>query len=124
MKRNWFLGLCAGLALAVGSTGAYADKEDDTLRIAWGVNGVMHNADNYYGATRSGIWFSKMVWDTLIERDPETSEYRPNLAESWTWSDDTTLEFKLRQGIRFHNGEASMPTTSPIPTTRSRPTAA
>ena len=105
MKWNRFLGLCTGLALAIGSTSAYADKADDTLRIAWGVNGVMHNADNYYGATRSGIWFSKMVWDTLIERDPETSEYKPNLAESWTWVDDKTLEFKLRKGIKFHNGE-------------------
>ena len=106
MYRFSLLALMAAMALSFGSQPARADKSDDTLRIAWGVDGVMHNADNYYGATRAGIWFSKMVWDTLIERDPETSEYRPNLAESWTWTDDTTLEFKLRQGIRFHNGEA------------------
>lgn len=93
------------LSLAIGAQEVRADKSDDTLRIAWGIDGVMHNADNYYGATRSGIWFSKMVWDTLIERDPLTSEYLPSLATDWTWIDDTTLEFKLREGIQFHNGE-------------------
>jgi hypothetical protein len=36
----------------------------------------MVNADNYYGATRAGIWFTKMVWDTLIERDAATGEYK------------------------------------------------
>ena len=106
MNRTKLIALMAAMALTFGIDGAHAGKSDDTLRIAWGADGVMHNADNYYGATRAGIWFSKMVWDTLIERDPETSEYRPNLAESWRWLDDTTLEFKLRQGIVFHNGEA------------------
>ena len=105
MDRFKLLGVAAAMAAAFGIQDARADRSDDTLRIAWGADGVMHTADNYYGATRTGIWFGKMVWDTLIERDPVTSEYRPNLAESWVWIDDTTLEFKLRQGITFHNGE-------------------
>jgi peptide/nickel transport system substrate-binding protein len=84
---------------------ARADKSDDTLRIAWGVDGVMVNADNYYGATRAGIWFARLVWDTLIDRDSKTGDYVPNLATSWQWLDDTTLEMKLRQGVKFHNGE-------------------
>lgn len=29
--------------------------------------------------------------------------YEPDLAESWRWIDDTTLEVKLRQGVRFHD---------------------
>ncbi len=105
MKRLKLFGLVLAMLLVAGMQEVRADKSDDTLRIAWGVDGVMHNADNYYGATRSGIWFSKMVWDTLIERDPKTSEYIPSLATGWTWIDDTTLEFNLRQGVKFHNGE-------------------
>lgn len=97
--------LLAAAALVLGTQAAQADKADDTLRIAWGVDGVMVNADNYYGATRSGIWFTAMVWDTLIYRDPKSGEYLPNLASGWTWIDDTTLEVTLREGVTFHNGE-------------------
>jgi len=96
----------AGSVLALAATSAVADKSDDTLRIGWGGDGVMVNADNYYGATRAGIWFTKMVWDTLIERDAATGEYKGNLATEWSWVDDKTLELKLRQGVTFHNGEA------------------
>ncbi|MEM7120961.1 MAG: ABC transporter substrate-binding protein [Pseudomonadota bacterium] len=95
----------AAAVIALGTHVAQADKDDDTLRIAWGVDGVMVNADNYYGATRSGIWFTAMVWDTLIYRDPSTGAYLPSLATGWTWIDDTTLELTLRDDVTFHNGE-------------------
>ena len=97
--------LLAAAALVLGTQAAQADKADDTLRIAWGVDGVMVNADNYYGATRTGIWFTAMVWDTPIYRDPKSGEYLPNLAAGWNWIDDTTLELTLRKGVTFHNGE-------------------
>lgn len=92
--------------LAMTATSALADKDDDTLRIGWGGDGVMINADNYLGGTRTGIWFTKMVWDTLVERDVATGEYKGALATGWHWVDDKTLELKLREGVTFHNGEA------------------
>jgi len=105
MNKRVLRMLACTAVLALAPMTAQADKSDDTLRIAWGGDGVMVNADNYYGATRAGIWFTKMVWDTLIERNPATGEYVGNLATSWTWIDDTTLELTLRQGVTFHNGE-------------------
>jgi peptide/nickel transport system substrate-binding protein len=39
-----------------------------------------------------------LAWDTLIYRDPVTNEYRGQLAKSWTWVDDKTLEVDLRAG--------------------------
>ncbi|MBY6092647.1 ABC transporter substrate-binding protein [Maritimibacter alkaliphilus] len=44
------------------------------------------------------------VYDTLVYRNPETMEYEPLLATSWEWIDDTTLEFKLREGVTYHDG--------------------
>ena len=120
MKSIAIKGAAAAAALFFGATVAQADQSDDTLRIAWGVDGVMVNADNYYGATRTGIWFTKMVWDTPIYRDPETGEYKPNLATEWNWIDDTTLELKLREGVTSTTVSPSTPMTSPTPTTRSR----
>jgi peptide/nickel transport system substrate-binding protein len=94
------------LALAALTATARADKQDDTLRIGWGANGIMVTADNYYGATRTGIWFSFLVWDTLVYRDPVSGEYQPLLASKWSWIDDKTLEFSLRRGVKFHDGSA------------------
>ena len=42
----------------------------------------MVSADNYYGQTCAGVWFCKTVFDTLIDRDPVSGEYLPNLATS------------------------------------------
>lgn len=44
------------------------------------------------------------IYEGLVERDLDL-ELQPGLAESWEYLDDNTLEFKLRQGVVFHNGE-------------------
>jgi|GEM_PF-326028 peptide/nickel transport system substrate-binding protein len=33
----------------------------------------------------------------------------PDLAESWEWTDDTTLVFRLRRGVMFHDGNEIFP---------------
>lgn len=49
---------------------------------------------------------SAAIYDTLLYRDPASGEMRGLLAESWRWDDArTTVEFTLRQGVAFHNGE-------------------
>lgn len=45
------------------------------------------------------------IFDTLLTRDPKTAEIKPFLATSYKIVDDTTWEFKLKDGITFHNGE-------------------
>jgi peptide/nickel transport system substrate-binding protein len=44
------------------------------------------------------------IYDTLVNRNFDTGEIKPGLAESWTQVDDLTLELKLRQGVKFHDG--------------------
>jgi peptide/nickel transport system substrate-binding protein len=44
------------------------------------------------------------VFEHLIEIDRD-GKLIPGLATSWQWLNDRTLEFKLRQGVKFHNGE-------------------
>lgn len=43
------------------------------------------------------------IYETLITQD-ENMELQPGLAESWEQVDDTTWEFKLREGVTFHDG--------------------
>jgi peptide/nickel transport system substrate-binding protein len=44
------------------------------------------------------------MFDGLVVRDVDMN-IRPELAESWRVIDDKTMEFKLRKGVTFHNGE-------------------
>ena len=43
------------------------------------------------------------IFETLITKDAR-SRLRPALAESWRAVDDLTWEFKLRRGVKFHDG--------------------
>jgi len=43
-----------------------------------------------------------VVMDT-VNGEPCTGALTPELAESWRFVDETTVEVKLRQGIKFHN---------------------
>jgi len=56
--------------------------------------------DAYEGTINNG-----KIYETLIERNNETLELEPLLAESWQISEDKlTYTFKLREGIKWHDG--------------------
>jgi peptide/nickel transport system substrate-binding protein len=55
-------------------------------------------------AQPSGFSVINSIFDNLVERD-YSGALVPMLAESWTFPDPATIEFKLRQGVMFHNGE-------------------
>jgi len=46
---------------------------------------------------------SKHFFDSLVKQD-EQQHLKPGLAESWRAIDGTTWEFKLRKGVKFHDG--------------------
>lgn len=56
------------------------------------------------GFLRESATIVDNIFDTLVMRDKEMNLV-PGLAESWKALDDTTWEFKLRSGVKFHNGE-------------------
>ena len=53
-----------------------------------------------------GITHSAMqhVFDTLVGRDSASGNLVPKLATSWEAPDANTWVFKLRQGVKFHDG--------------------
>jgi len=93
------IGLCA---MAI-STPGWAGKSDDTLNIALKLEN--YNMDSYFTTHRIGIIVTRHIWDSLLYRDPADFSYKPALATSYKWLNDTALEFKLRKGVKFHNGE-------------------
>jgi peptide/nickel transport system substrate-binding protein len=91
--------LAAAIAL---SDPAAAGKQDNSIRFA--NQEVLDNVDPYFNNTRLGVIVGQHVWDTLVYRDPQTNEYKGQLATSWKWIDDRTMEFELRRGVKFHDG--------------------
>lgn len=91
------------LVLALAAAPLWASKSDDTLR--WASDREVENVDAYFNSAREGIVFARLTWDQLLHRDPITGEYKPLLAKSVRWVNDTAIEMELRQGITFHNGE-------------------
>jgi peptide/nickel transport system substrate-binding protein len=89
-------------AVLFWSTAACAGKADDTLNIAY--TNEITTMDNYKEATREGLTLARLLYDFLLEKDPVTNEFKPSVAESWKRVDDKTMEFVIRDGIKFHNG--------------------
>jgi peptide/nickel transport system substrate-binding protein len=50
-------------------------------------------------------YITDQIFEYLVYPNKQTLEMEPALALSWTQVDPTTLRMKLRQGVKFHNGE-------------------
>ncbi len=59
--------------------------------------------DPHFTATSANAEATKQVFDTLL-KSGNGLQIEPMLATEWTAIDDTTWEFKLRQGVKFHDG--------------------
>ena len=90
-------------AAGIAFSPAYAGSSDNTLNIAWGPE--LATLDRYYNTVREGIIVGRLVWDALLYKNPKTVKFEPLLAESYEFIDNTTMDFVLRKGIKFHNGE-------------------
>jgi peptide/nickel transport system substrate-binding protein len=98
--RGALMAACATVAM-IGP--ALAQKSADTLRITW--RDAIPDVDPYYNSQRTGMVVAFHAFDCLIYRDPETMEMKPALATSWKQVDDTTIDFTLRQDVKFQNGD-------------------
>jgi peptide/nickel transport system substrate-binding protein len=90
---------------AVSSTVAPAQKEENTGPILIVTGGEVISLDPYLmvGVNPDGSVASHL-WDTLTWLNNDL-QIEPGVAESWRLINNFTWEFKLRQGISFHNGE-------------------
>jgi peptide/nickel transport system substrate-binding protein len=86
-----------------GSIGAIEAAEEDKIVLA--LERDQDNMDPHMHFQRVGILMNINMYDSLLHKTPKL-EYEPSLATEWRALDDSTWEFKLRQGVKFHNGDA------------------
>ena len=98
-RRSALLSTAAAAALPVS---ARAQKAADTLRIQF-IDAVP-NVDMYFNSQRTGLILAHQAWDMLVHRDPATFEIKPSLATEWRFAEDSSLDLKIREGVKFHDG--------------------
>jgi peptide/nickel transport system substrate-binding protein len=105
MMRS-IVALCVAALLVVlpgsGAAPPAGAQSPDVLVIAQGVD--MQTGDPHRTTLTHAVNVLTNFYDTLIWRDANLG-LKPGLALSWRAVDATTWEFKLRQGVKFHNGE-------------------
>lgn len=89
----------AGLCLML--VGGAAAASAQTLTI--GVRGGPESLDPHYSALGTHAEAAKHIFDTLVAAD-ENLQLKPALATSWTPIGTDVWEFKLREGVTFHDG--------------------
>ncbi|MEK4520287.1 glutathione ABC transporter substrate-binding protein [Psychrobacillus sp. FSL W7-1493] len=115
MKKKWLFILLfvvsIVLAACSGGESSSAPKEN-------GGSGSDISGDTFtYATTTDAVGLSptmtndspsanviEQVYETLFQRNSETLEIEPKLAESYENPDENTWIFKLREGIQFHDG--------------------
>jgi len=94
--------LAASVALSTGwSTVSFAQEVKD-LVIA--LSTPVTTVDPHFHNLSPNNAMAAHVFETLVKTDPALKTY-PGLAESWKALSDTEWEFKLRKGVKWHNGE-------------------
>ena len=88
--------LFAAASLALCAPAAAAE-----LVIGLGADVTSIDPHNNNAAPNNSI--AEQIFNKLIENDARQNP-KPGLAESWRTVDDLTWEFKLRRGVKFHDG--------------------
>jgi peptide/nickel transport system substrate-binding protein len=107
LRRAGLLGLtaagAAGLADAVAPARARAQTtQKRDLVVAQG--GDISKFDPHFSTSSNDIRVSLNVFDNLTSRHPDGKLY-PGLATEWKSTGPTTWTFKLRPGVKWHNGD-------------------
>jgi peptide/nickel transport system substrate-binding protein len=102
LKGAAALGAATTVPLTAGGAHAQTTQKKE-LVVAQG--GDIAFFDPHMSTSSNDIRVSFNLFDNLTSRHPD-GKLHPGLATEWKLSGPTTWTFKLRQGVKFHNGDA------------------
>jgi peptide/nickel transport system substrate-binding protein len=85
------------------SIAALATAAASAQNLSLAIRAPVTSIDPHYHNVSPNQSMASHLFDALTDMDA-TAHVVPGLAESWRRIDDQTWEFKLRQGVKFHNG--------------------
>ncbi len=105
MKKLLTLSLILCLAFTIAGCGG-DDKADGEMKdtLTWVQAADVTSLDPHVGKETPAVAVTSQIFDTLLIMD-ENNEPSPCLAESYEQIDETTWKFKLREDVKFHDGE-------------------
>src|ERR1700694_3431132 len=105
VTRRTFLRLGAAALAAKPALALAADapKKGGTLRVGFYIEAV--TMDPHLSGSKVDRQVYHNITEPLLTLDTKLG-IKPGLAESWTQPDPKTLVFKLRRGVKFHDGTA------------------
>ena len=102
MTKTALLGASAMIA-ALAAAPASAQKAKDTLRLA--LDAPIQGISYYLDPKPETVFETEAVFDNLIVFNEKEFKFEPLLAKSWKQVDDKTLEFSLRDDVKWHDGQ-------------------
>jgi peptide/nickel transport system substrate-binding protein len=93
----------AALTVALAATLALPAPDADAKTLRWAGRGDMQTTDPHSQNENLTNNINQLVYEFLLVRDKKLGLI-PSLAESWTQVNPTTWRFKLRTGVKFHDG--------------------
>jgi peptide/nickel transport system substrate-binding protein len=103
--RRWSSIVTVALVALAAASAAYAQDRSKTKEVVIGLGAEPRTmlAVTIVDWTTNNML--EHIYDRLLDRDAKTLKPKPMLATEWKIVNDTTWEFKLRRGVKFHNGE-------------------
>lgn len=94
------LALTMVLGLAACGGGSNGGARNDIIMVT---RTEPSNLDPHNNTYLTAFMLEPMIYDRLVGKTQDGEIYGI-LAESWEYLDDTTIRFKLHQGVKFHDG--------------------
>src|SRR5262249_31364633 len=102
LKGAAALGVAGAVPQLVPAAAQAQTTQKKELVVAQG--GDIAKFDPHFSTASNDIRWSFNVFDNLTSRHPDGKLY-PGLATEWKLEGQSTYRFKLREGVKFHNGD-------------------
>lgn len=111
-KKMMAVTLTAAMVLSLGACGSASTSNngDDSVALADKIVTLAQTSDvqsfDPHGQNNGySICATNEIYDTLVRLNTD-NEFVPSIAESWDFTDDTTVTFHIRKDVKFQDGSA------------------